>query len=318
MSDPIANMPRGIDVSKHQGSINWNRVAGAGIRFGFARAIDDASSQGTSPDPFFARNFAGMRDVGIFRGAYYFFRPRHNVVTVANRFVSIVGALGPGDLQPVIDVEALPNLPAATMLDLIARWMDIVEGALGRQVIIYTNPDTWINRLRNSTRFSDHPLWIASLRNVPQVPSAFPTFTFHQHSFTGRIPGITGDVDLDRFNGSINGLRAFAGLPPIAGPLGLTDAGAAAAVAPVIVTTVKAAPARLSSANSAKTAGGKRAAAKKKSAKKGSAKKSATKKGSGKKAAAKKAGGKAGAGKRQSARKGSAKKGAKRSSKKAR
>lgn len=332
MSNPTANMPRGIDVSKHQRTVNWSRVAEAGIRFAYARAIDDAAP-GNRRDPFFDANYAGMSAAGILRGAYYFFRPQRDVAAAANLFVSIVGQVRPGDLPPVIDVEALPNLPAARMLDGIARWMDIVEGAFGRQVMIYTNPDTWVNRLQNSRRFSDHPLWIASLREVPRVPSAFPTFTVHQHSFTGRVPGITGNVDLDRFNGSMDRLRAFAGLTP-AGPLGLVaseDSAADDIVTPLLVSSVRAAAGQPSAANSPSTATGGGGAAKKQRGRKEAAKKSAktAAKKSAKKAAkkatkkaakkaTKKSTKKAAVKRGQPASKGSSKKAAKRSSKKSR
>lgn len=209
----IANMPKGIDVSKHQRNVDWNRVKNSGITFAFARAIDDKT--GTTADPTFERNWEGMKDAAIFRGAYYFFRPRRNVTNTANLFVSIVGSLGEGDLPPVIDVEDDDGVSAGNFLDRMARWMDIVETGLNRHVLIYTNTPFWRDTLGNSTHFSDRPLWIAHFTNAaqPRFPSAFPRFSFWQHSQSGTVPGVTGAVDLDRFNGSMAGLRAFAGFP---------------------------------------------------------------------------------------------------------
>lgn len=211
----IANMPKGIDVSKHQGNVDWEKVKNAGISFSFARAINDAGA-GNTADPKFARNWQGMKDNGIFRGAYYFLRPNRNTTDAANLFVSIVGALGEGDLPPVIDVEDDDGASASNILDDIARWIEIVEGALNRQVLIYTNRPMRESTLGNSTRFSDHPLWIAHYTNAaqPRIPSAFPRYSFWQHSQTGTVSGVNGGVDLNRFNGSMNGLKAFAGFPP--------------------------------------------------------------------------------------------------------
>ncbi len=209
----IADMPTGIDVSKFQGSVNWQEVKNAGHSFGFARAIDD--STGTTADPEFLHNWQGMKDSGIFRGAYYFLRASRNMKDAADLFVSLVGQLGPGDLQPVIDVETADGESAATVLDAIQEWMDAVESAVNRQIIIYTNASFWENTLGNSTRFSDRALWIAEYTSAPQpkYPSAFPTYSFWQYSESGTVPGISGQVDMDRFNGSMTGLRAFAGLP---------------------------------------------------------------------------------------------------------
>lgn len=294
-SIPIANMPKGIDVSKFQRDVDWPTVvAASGISFAFARVIDDKT--GTTADPFFARNFQGIKAAGILRGVYHIFNPRRDPRKAANLFVSLVGSLGPGDLQPTIDVELdgstrkgnkiiVPPIPLKELrsltLDGVAEWIDIVEAAFGRQVIIYTFTSFWRDTLANSRRFSDHPLWIASLRDVPDVPEAFPTFTFHQHSDKGKIRGIPRgasasgllDVDLDRFNGSMNGLRAFADLPP----LGVAPVPKAKALTIAATkSTAKRSPSKKKAAKPGKT---KKAGAKKKSTKKGT-KKAAAGKGS--------------------------------------
>ena len=210
----IADMPKGIDVSKHQGKVDWNRVKNSGFSFGYARAIDDKT--GTTADPFFKRNWEGMKDAGLFRGAYYFLRPKRNAVSSANLFVSIVGSLGEGDMPPVIDVEVDDGVGSQAILDRVGQWIDIVENALQRQVLIYTFTSFWRDTLKNSTRFRDHPLWIAHFTNdaQPNFPDAFRTFSFWQHSESGTVSGVNGKVDLDRFNGSEDGLRAFAGFNP--------------------------------------------------------------------------------------------------------
>ena len=214
----IADMPRGIDVSKFQ-QVDWARAKVAGISFAFARAIDD-KPPGNKVDPKFVDNFARMKAAGVFRGAYYFLRPTRNVTAAANLFVSLVDSLGPGDLPPVIDVEAADGASANTILDKVAQWIDMVEGALNRQVMIYTFTPFWRDTLGNSPRFQDHPLWIAHFTNAPQpnFPSAFPRFSIWQHTEKGNVPGVTNPpqnfVDLDRFNGSMDELKAFAGFPP--------------------------------------------------------------------------------------------------------
>jgi lysozyme len=213
----IADMPNGIDVSKFQGDVDWETAKGAGISFAFARAIDD-KAPGNTVDPKFVRNFAGMKDAGILRGAYYFLRPNRDVKAAADLFVSIVGSLGVGDLPPVIDVESADGADATTILDAIARWFDIVEQSLNRQGMIYTFTPFWRDTLGNSTRFSDHPLWIAHFTTAaqPKFPSAFPTFSFWQFTEKGIVAGVTppaSAVDKDRFNGSMDALRALAGFP---------------------------------------------------------------------------------------------------------
>lgn len=226
----IADMPRGIDVSKYQGEVDWERVAGEGIKFAFARAVEDKLPADRA-DHTFADNFEGMKAAGILRGAYHFFRPRRDAAAQAKLFVSIVGELKPGDLPPVIDFEhdgsskepKLPPVSPEVIVEGMARWIDIVEDALNRHVIIYTSAEYWILAAGNSERFRDHPLWVAHWKaDRPMVPSAFDSFIIHQYDVELTVPGVPGTgplvyVPTDRFNGSVNELRALAELPPLEG-----------------------------------------------------------------------------------------------------
>jgi lysozyme len=301
----IADMPRGIDVSKHQARVDWTRVAAAGFKFGFARAIDDKT--GTTADPQLKNNLAGMKAAGIFRGAYHFFRSNRNVTASANLFVSLLGTLEPGDLNPVIDVEVANGANAAQMIDGVSRWIDIVEAGVGRQVIIYTFGAFWKSNMGNTPRFNNHPLWIAHFTNAaqPNIPSVWSNYTFWQYTEKGAAPGVGGNVDLDRFNGSINGLRAFAGLPPIESVPPAPDTRSARASSTATrgaVSTKSTKKAGKSEQTATKKAGAK--------TKKAGAKKTAAKKVTGAKTVAKKAGAK-GAAKKRAARKAPSKSGSK-------
>jgi lysozyme len=211
----IADMPTGIDVSKFQGSVNWQEVVKAGHSFGYARAIDDAT--GTTADPEFANNWSGMKAAGIYRGAYYFMHATRDMKQQADLFLSLIGDLGEGDLPPVVDVESTEGTSATQMIDAITEWMQIVEAATNRQVMIYTNTPFWENTLGNPTQFAGRPLWIAEYTSAaePKIPSSFPRYSFWQYSESGQVAGVSGSVDMDRFNGSMDALKLFAGFPKI-------------------------------------------------------------------------------------------------------
>lgn len=257
MSILIADMLKGVDVSKYQGDVDWKRVAGTGVRFAFARAVDD-KPPGDKADPTFAANFAGIKAAGILRGAYHFFRPRRDAVAQAKLFVSIIGELKPGDLPPVLDLEddgssrlhQLPPASAKMIVEGMTKWIDIVESALNRRVVIYTNAEYWLNKTNNSTRFRDHLLWIAHYNvDIPIVPTAFRSFSIHQYDVDRTVPGIprTGSlvkVPQDRFNGSINELRELAELPPIEGVGAVTHMQPRFAVAKKNTPTTHPSPAR--------------------------------------------------------------------------
>src|SRR5262249_11126276 len=77
---------KGGGGSKHQGSINWAAVRGAGITFAFAKATEGT----TFTDAYINQNIAGMKKNGIIPGAYHFGHPGTDATTQANKFTSVV------------------------------------------------------------------------------------------------------------------------------------------------------------------------------------------------------------------------------------
>lgn len=196
----------GIDVSYWQGSIDWSQVAAAGIDFAFIRVTHGLGTIDTR----FDANWAGARANGIIRGAYQYFEPGDDPLEQADLFLELMGELEEGDLPPVLDVEERGSLTPAQMTAAIHVWMDRVSSATGRTPIIYAGKYFWNDHV-GSADFADHPLWIAQWNvECPDLPAAWGDWVFHQTSATGSIPGISGDVDTDLFNGTYDELLAFA------------------------------------------------------------------------------------------------------------
>lgn len=191
---------RGIDVSHHQGRIDWAAVQGEGVGFAFVKATEGA----TFTDPAFARNWAALGETPIARGAYHRFRPRADAVAQARHFVA-VARISEGDLPPVVDVEATDGVGDARLVRGVRAWLAEVERETGKRPIVYTKPG--FRRAHLGSAVDDYPLWIAEY-GVDQ-PSA-GAWTFWQHSERGRVAGIGTAVDLDRFNGSMGEMRRFA------------------------------------------------------------------------------------------------------------
>lgn len=202
----------GIDVSHLQGQIDWLRVAQAGISFTFAKATEGASFV----DPLFSTNWNGMRDAGIVRGAYHLFHPATPVAAQVDNFVRTVGALAANDLPPVLDLEEVTTaagdewqqIPPGQRVPLAMNWLQSVEDRLGRRPIIYTRLGFVSSELPGAGPLAQYPLWIAhyTTQPSPAIPSIWPKWTFWQYSQSGRVSGVTGLVDLDRFAGSPSGL----------------------------------------------------------------------------------------------------------------
>lgn len=208
-----AGSPRsyGIDVSKWQGTIDWAQVGTSGKTF----AIIRASSGGTYKDTTFAANWAGAKSAGLLRGAYHYFLADVSGTTQADLMVSVMGTLGVDDLPPVIDVEETRSQTAATIVTRVNEMVVRLRELTGRDAMIYSGGYFWDTNVK-STQFASLPLWTAHYFNdgttshCPNTPDAWSKWTLWQYSSTGSVPGITGNVDLDVFEGTRDDLLALA------------------------------------------------------------------------------------------------------------
>lgn len=191
----------GIDVSAYQGTINWQLVAGHRVQFAFIKASEGRSMR----DARFQRNWRGAGKAGIYRGAYHYFQPNVDGTTQANLFVRTV-PLRPGDLPPVLDVEAPHFHDVAVMRRNIATWLRLVERHYGVRPILYSNYSFYRRYLAG--HFDEYPLWLAHYEvDSPKLPP--DKWIIWQHSDESYVPGIRGTVDFNVFQGSFQKLLAL-------------------------------------------------------------------------------------------------------------
>jgi lysozyme len=198
----------GIDVSYYQGTIDWAKVKASGRVFAIARISD-----GTYMDTKFDANWPAMKSVGLIRGAYQFFEPATDPIVQANIVISKVGKLADGDLPVTCDVEATGGQSAATIISHLHTWMDAVEKGTGKKPIIYTGKYFWQDNVANTKEFNDHILWIAAYGpTCPNLPdAAWSDWKFFQYTDKASVSGISGGVDGDKFNGTLEDLQKLAG-----------------------------------------------------------------------------------------------------------
>ncbi len=198
----------GIDVSYHQGAIDWWQVAAGGKRFAFVRATAGTLTADTA----YGANRSGARAAGLAVGSYHFANPDMAVNDAGNEATWFLqnAVIGSGDLIPVLDLETANGLSPATLTAWAQTWLSQVSTRTGVRPIIYTTPKFWSTSMADTDWFArnGYPvLWIANWTTAsqPAVPAggwAGTGWSFWQHSSTGVVPGISGAVDLDRFNGS--------------------------------------------------------------------------------------------------------------------
>ncbi|MEL6863977.1 MAG: glycoside hydrolase family 25 protein [Bacteroidota bacterium] len=191
---------QGIDVSHYQSRVDWDKVAAHDISFGFVKATEGESMQ----DSLFSLNWLRMKEVGIRRGAYHFFRPQVPAIVQARNFIRTV-SMDYGDLPPVLDIEVSDNTSREDITKGLKIWLTMIEKHYEIRPIIYTNLKFYYRYIMG--QFDDYPVWIARYNTrPPQLPFG-RKWTFWQYGNRGQIDGIDGPVDFNVFNGTFQDLE---------------------------------------------------------------------------------------------------------------
>jgi lysozyme len=200
----------GIDVSKYQGTIDWNAVANSGVKFVWIKATEG----GDHLDERFQANWEGAKQAGIPHGAYHFVYWCRAPIEEALWFDKNV-PVEDDELPPVLDVEATPDSKTcrrhlereATIADMKVM-LDEMERHFGKRPVIYTSVDFYAAILSGGA-FEDYPIWVRSTKHYPAVRYGSRLWKFWQYQADGSIPGIEGHVDRNAFYGTREQWRAF-------------------------------------------------------------------------------------------------------------
>ncbi len=190
----------GVDVSRWQGDIDWQKLRRYGANFAYIKATDG----GDHLDPKFHENWRGAARAGIKRGAYHFFYWCRTAASQAEWFIRNVPK-EKGALPPVIDVEwnhqssCKKRPPRSDILDKIRVFSQRLERHYGQKPIIYTAPDFYEDNLQGA--FTDHPFWLRAVAEHPSKVYPGRDWLFWQYSGTGLSSAVSGNIDLNAFHG---------------------------------------------------------------------------------------------------------------------
>ncbi len=204
-ADPYPFQVHGVDVSRWQGDIDWETLRKQGANFAYIKATDG----GDHKDPAFRRNWEEAAKAGIPRGAYHFFYWCRPASEQADWFIRNVPK-EKGALPPVLDVEwnaYSRNCKKRPSRDVVLKkmqvFLDRLEAHYGQRPIIYTAPDFYKDNLRG--RFTDYSFWLRSVAAHPSQVYPDRDWAFWQYSGTGLSKGVSGQIDLNVFNGTEQG-----------------------------------------------------------------------------------------------------------------
>jgi GH25 family lysozyme M1 (1,4-beta-N-acetylmuramidase) len=218
---------KGVDVSHYQGKIQWPKVAAASITFAFGKATEGT----TYTDPTYTTNRTGAESAGVIFGGYHFARPAGsgdagliaNAIAQADYFLDVAQPQE-GELPPVLDIETKGALATAGLQKWASAWLQQIAARTGVAGLVYASPSFWKTALGDTVAVAQagNPLWIAhwTTNASPLVPAETwggRSWTFWQYSSHGTVPGISPQVDLDRFKG-IDPSTAAIGAYPVGPP----------------------------------------------------------------------------------------------------
>lgn len=187
---------KGIDVSKWQGSIDWNAVKAAGIEFAIIKA--GGSDDGFYKDPFFEANYNGAKAAGLHVGAYYFVGPActsaADGAADAKRFLAQLAGKR-FDFPAYIDFEAPNAANPAGNTDACIAFCEAMEAA-GYYVGIYASDYSGFKDKLEKKRLLPYTWWVAHY-GASNPSYATENVGVFQYSSSGSVAGISGRVDMD-------------------------------------------------------------------------------------------------------------------------
>ncbi len=193
----------GVDVAKFQAEISWPEVKASGVEFAFIKATEGADRV----DERFTQNWNAARAAGVPRGAYHFNYWCSPLAAQADWFRRNVPD-DPDALPPVLDLEwnfQSPTCPRKVDRDFarseIKSFLAAMEAAFHKRPILYT--DIVFHRdVLDDGAFADYPVWVRSVKDLPQQKYPGRRWAFWQYTERGSVPGIQGAVDKNVFAGT--------------------------------------------------------------------------------------------------------------------
>lgn len=200
----------GIDVSKHQGTIDWQAVKETGyvdfaiIRAGFGRYT-------SQKDPQFERNYAGAKAAGIPVGAYWYSYARSAEEAREEAKACLQVLQGKQFEFPIyFDIEdsTQSNLGKAVLTAMCEAFCDTLEKA-GYFAGVYASTYWFTNKLDHARLASKYTIWLADYRAGYNKTLKRD---MHQYTSNGHVDGISGRVDMNTCTRNFPGIIKVAGL----------------------------------------------------------------------------------------------------------
>ena len=189
----------GIDVSKWQGEIDFNQVAASGVEIVYIRACYGSSTV----DEYFESNYAKARAAGLKIGFYHYITATNETSAIAQaRFFYSLISDKKYDCRPAMDFEFFGFLSKNRINDIARTYLSTLQNLTGTPPLLYSDIND-VNTIWDAS-LSVYPLWAADYNAGSNTDTGFwQKWSGFQYSSSGTVPGISGNVDLDRFRETV-------------------------------------------------------------------------------------------------------------------
>lgn len=187
--------------------IDWHEVKTDGQSFAIIKATEGSDWV----NRYAVEDVEKAANAGLKVGAYHYARPAKDARVQARHFATQLSKLPASSLPPVLDLEVNEGKTPQQLIAWTRDFLDELEkNTGGTKPMVYTYPYFWLQQMANTKEFSDYPLWLAAYQNqAPKPVGGWDELAMWQRTGSGRVGGITGQVDMNVFNGTAGQLAQF-------------------------------------------------------------------------------------------------------------
>jgi len=190
----------GIDVSHHNGVVNWKQVAAAGYKFVYLKLTEGQ----TYVDKTTYNNYIAAKNAGLRVGFYHYAHVTNHPVDEVNFFLQKLGDMK-ADLPHCLDLEESKGKSKAQVSTFALQWMEYLQKKTGITPILYTGY-SFMNNFTNTV--AKYPLWVARYSgsnrvkgfNSPGSSTIWRSWAMFQFTDSGKVAGIKGNVDINEMD----------------------------------------------------------------------------------------------------------------------
>lgn len=193
----------GIDVSHHNGVVDWQKVAAAGYKFVYLKLTEGKSYV----DKTTYNNYIAAKNAGLRVGFYHYAHVTNDPVNEVDFFLQKLGEMK-ADLPHCLDLEESKGLSKAKISAFALKWMEYLQQKTGITPILYTGYSFMGNFTNNVAKY---PLWVARYAggskrvqgfNAPGSSTVWKSWAMFQFTDSGKVNGIKGNVDINEMDAS--------------------------------------------------------------------------------------------------------------------